>query len=199
MSLFGVVLGHSFVYGAAHAIESAHHDILSPQQLAFEFRVSHFYDSVTLQGRRGGLVPDILPMFQQANIRAECVILDIGTNDLVSGDSPIQVAAAILHTAQQLVKHHHVKKVAVCSILHRNKALNNLTPPQFADAANKTNSYIKQFCRNEPNINYHTHKGFWGIPVNVWSRDNIHPNTPAGRSKYKKSLRRALLDLASQV
>ena len=51
------------------------------------------------------------------------------------------------------------------------------------------NNILKHFCDTETNISYHTHRSFWNVAIDSWSRDGLHPNTKVGRQKYKRSLR----------
>ena len=200
MSLTGVVLGHSFVYGLAQTVHRSLDEDFWPSQVAYHFRVSHHYDNVHLIGQRGAKVGDIMPLYRSANLSsADCVLLDVGSNDLASGESPLNVAAGILHAARRILKDHHVKHVAVCSILYRERAIGQMSAANFQDLVHKTNTYLRTFCSQDNSIHYHTHRGFWTEAVKTWSKDAIHPNSTKGREKYKKSLRRALLHLSAKI
>ena len=59
--------------------------------------------------------------------------------------------------------------------------------------------FLKHLCDVEVNIPYHVHRGFWLDPVDVWSRNGIHPNTSLGRKKYKASLRSAVFKSVEQI
>lgn len=91
-----------------------------------------------------------------------------------------------------MLSHYHVQHVIICSALYRASNIGHQTQLQFQSKVNRFNTYLKNFADVEPNITYHTHRGFWDIPINEWSRDFIHPNTPLGRKKYATSLTRAV-------
>ena len=167
MSLTGVVLGHSFVYGLAQTVHRSLDEDFCPSQVAF----------ITSES---------------ATTMTTCI-------DLASGESPLNVAAGILHAARRILKDHHVKHVAVCSILYRERAIGQMSAANFQDLVHKTNTYLRTFCSQDNNIHYHTHRGFWTEAVKTWSKDAIHPNSTKGREKYKKSLRRALLHLSAKI
>ena len=69
----------------------------------------------------------------------------------------------------------------------------------FRDVIREFNDRLFFACRREMLIGFHSHDGFGGNPVSVWSRDGIHPNSYRGRQLYKKSLRQALFWAFSQA
>lgn len=92
---------------------------------------------------------------------------------------------------------NYVQRVLVCSLLVRSDKTGCLTLDQFNSNISKCNHYLKVFAASESEVAYHSHQGFWTVPVGVWSRDGLHPNTAAGRKKYQVSLRRAILSFST--
>lgn len=189
----GVIIGHSFVSGLYDHLQNKTHQHLHPVDVANQFRVADHVAELWLLGERGLRVLDtsFIPTTHITQIHPQFVIIDAGTNDLATGASPLSVASALLEVATTLINQHHTLHVTLCSILHRANNI-KMTPFQFQELANTHNNILKDLCEVEPDITYHTHRGFWNIPISQWSRDGIHPNTQLGRQKYKTSLRTAV-------
>lgn len=162
MAFSGLVLGHASVYDMAEDMAAPS---LSPQHCASHLRISHYYDSVHILASRRAKVNDIMDLFQRSSSHPDCVVLDIGSNDLVDGVPPLQATTDIVYTARQLVKYHGVRLVIVCSMLYRRRDLGALNFCQYKDAVDKTNTYLRRFCSQNDTVCYHTHKGFWNVPT----------------------------------
>lgn len=189
-----LILGHSFVRGAHdHAANVARS--YSPQELARHFQVHHLCHELHFHGQRGAMAitdsPFPLSRTVIRNVQPDFVILDLGTNDLALGKSPLEVAVELLDIAKILIANYRVKHVTLCSIINRASRL-SITTEQFATAAYLCNKYLMDLCEVEARVHFHMHKGFWSSSPNEWSRDGIHPNNPIGRKKYRASLRKAV-------
>lgn len=193
------VLGHSFVSGFAHHLQTMHSSTLSPSDVAFHLGVDNSCKRVHLIGFRGAHISRLYHGHFSDQIQPQLVIIDCGSNELACGQPPLEVASNIVDCAKHLLSYSCVKKVLVCSLLVRTKKTGHFTNEQFAKNVNMCNHYIKVFTSSESKIHYHTHQGFWAVPPGVWSLDGVHPNSAAGRKKYLSSLRRAILSVKSKV
>jgi hypothetical protein len=198
LAVTGAVLGHSFVHSFSHYLEK-HVGHVTPSfshVVATQLKVYSHVQRVHLIGKRGASVHNLFSPHQIRRINPIFVIIDCGSNDLADPNScPLQVASAIVDLAHHLIKHYRVKHVVICSIIDRQARLGGQTPEQFKDKAYRCNNYLYHFCDVEPDITYHTHRGFWNSPISHWSHDKIHPNAPPGRKKYAASLTRAIFDM----
>lgn len=193
MCLAGFILGHSFVTGTLHHLSPASSP--SSRRLASLFKVNKTIDKLKIIGKRGARITDpsfSLPQRDLLRYKPSFVILDYGSNDVVSGADPLNIATTIVDLANTLVEKYSVQQVFICSILTRTGTLGCLTPPQFKEAAVRVNKYLRTMCSGDPNLTFHNHKGFWDVPVHTWSHDGVHPNSKFGRQKYIASLRKAI-------
>jgi hypothetical protein len=189
----GMLLGHSFVVGTLHNLSPASRP--STRRLAALLHVNHTVNHIKLVGERGARIthPNFtLPEAYLRHYQPDFVILEYGTNDIVSGSDPLHIATTIVDLANTLLSTYGVDQVLICSILHRTRHLRNITPMQFKEKARAVNSYLRNMCADEPQLAFHVHQGFWSIPVHQWSRDGVHPNTTHGRNIYIKSIRKAI-------
>lgn len=189
----GLILGHSFVAGLLHHLDHNGQD--NGQQLAKKLNIDNIVQEIHLHGQRGALISSpsyTLPHSLLTQVKPDFVILDLGTNDLANGTSPFTVAAQLTDLADKLRSRYHVSQVMICSVINRTSHLRTMTPQQFASAAYQCNGYLRDLADISPHTTYHVHKGFWMDPDQNWSTDGLHPNTPAGRAKYIKSIRRAV-------
>jgi lysophospholipase L1-like esterase len=127
------------------------------------------------------------------------VILEFGTNDIVNGADPLNIATTIIDIANNLINQYGVHQVFVCSILYRSHKLHGMDPLHFKSQAIKVNSYLRNMCADERYLAFHNHRGFWEAPIHVWSRDGVHPNTTQGRKKYLGSIRQAIFLAAGRL
>ena len=188
----GLLLGHSFVQGLHSHLTHTTRD--SPTAISRSLQLHHIVRELHIHGERGARICSssfTLPHRLLLQIRPDFVILDYGTNDLVSGSSPFQVAAKMVKIAERLRTQYSVRSVVICSVINRHSHLRSLTTEKFADAALKLNLLLKDYAGTHPCTFYQNHKGFWTTPVSSWSRDGVHPNTSLGRKRYIKSIRKA--------
>lgn len=189
----GLLLGHSFVHGLLSHLTAG--SSATGATIARKLHVSNILHAFHMHGQRGAQICNddfLLPHSLITRVKPDFVILDYGTNDLAAGTPPFTVATKLMHLAHQLRSQYHVACVMICSTLNRDCHLSTMTPSQFATAAYELNNYLRHLTQTEPKVNYHLHKGFWDTPVSAWSRDGIHPNGPAGRKRYIKSIRKAI-------
>ena len=187
-----IVMGHSFVVSLRDHLRRGGH-VLSPAATAKVLRVDSQVSAVSLAGERGasacsGFQP---PVILLKRINPEIVILNIGSNDLAAGVTATRVATTVIGIAHQLVSDHGVKLVAICSVLPRSGNL-QITDQAFTAAMKTCNTIMYQMCKEFDHLVYWSHNGFWAKSIDIWSRDNIHPNSHWGRKAYKKSIRQCL-------
>ena len=125
------------------------------------------------------------------------IILNYDTNDLSAGVAPLEVVIALVELANiTLSEVPSLKHVTPCSAFLWKSYIVN-TVQDTREKMFQFNNFLKHLC--EVNIPYHVHRGFWLDPVDVWSRNGIHPNTSLGRKKYKASLRSAVFKSVEQI
>ncbi len=123
------------------------------------------------------------------------VVLIIGGNDLDRHGTigkPPYVAESIITLMDTLHEEYGVNKVVWCQALHRGK-----TRQKDMDTYNK-DVYQLNSCTNQHILDSHkpyiywTHRGFWAVPLQEWSEDNIHPTAETGHAKYVRCLCKAI-------
>ncbi len=159
-----LITGHSFLYSLGHYFQSLHRITHSPhyyaQFCANQLKFSHKIGKVYLRGQRGAHVcpgsvkPFILPIETIKVIKPQVVILDVGSNDLVSGFDSATVASSIIYIAEKVRDDLEVEDVRICSILPRT-ATGGLSPQLFASRAYDLNARLQHYCSVAPSIFYH--------------------------------------------
>ena len=190
--------GDSFTFGLRHSILNripSNSNTSLPHTFARALRVSNIVPRVQITGVRGlsvhssdnylSIPPHIL------SHHTHIAIINIGSNDLAAGVSPLNTATLLVEKATNLITHNHVQHVFLCSVINRTGGLGP-TQGQFYSAMYHFNNILKHLCAVEPHITYWCHKGFWQVPVGHWSHDGVHPNTSLGRKKFKVSIRAAI-------
>ena len=189
----GLVIGHSFVQGLQQHLDPTNQ--ATPSDFARKLSLEKIVQKFHIHGHRGACITSksySLPHRLLTQSKPDFAILDLGSNDLASRVAPLQVATALIELADVLRHRYHIRTIMVCSIVNRKAHLKDITPEEFQTAAYETNNYLQNYADSHPHITYHVHKGFWAHPIDSWSRDGVHPNTPAGRTKYIKSIRKAV-------
>lgn len=118
------------------------------------------------------------------------VIISLGTNDLDSGVSPIQVAHSIYALAQSILATYNIRYVFVDQIINRDTVLF----PGFQLRAKEANDALQQLIEkgNNPSIRFWHHLNFQNPKQNLLCEDGVHLNK-VGIKKYWRSLRGAIL------
>ena len=183
-------MGHSFVSRLKHKLNTTSSS--NPSRNAIALRVDRIAPLVFIRGRSGERVMNNDRMINDARqIRPDVVIIDTGSNDLIHNSTPLSVATRLITVGEAILKDNPLAKVVLCSALHRGRP----TGPHslLNDNIDLFNRILRNYCDVEPRMTYHTHRGFWTVPIKHWSTDYIHPNTHLGMSNYIKSIRRAIL------
>ena len=189
----GLLYGHSFVYGLQQRLE--HIGVCTPSEVAKHLKVNDHIEALHLFGERGlGMQAHnfAVPHELLLELCPDFVILNIGGNDLAQGTSPLVVASAVVQLGERLVRDYAVRGVIICSVIPRTGHLHGITPDLYTANTAQFNKCLPHFCDVDPTLHYHTHRGFWNNDITMWSHDGCHPNTPAGRRKYKQSIRLAV-------
>ena len=203
----GCVVGHSFVSGlrshlAGRPNANGTSIGLNSQDIAYRLRLEHLIDSIHLIGNRGAKIVDpnfSLPYDELLHIRPGIVIIDLGTNDLAAGTPPIVVAVKVVDIAIDMMRNiHSIKYIQICSAINRDSNL-RISNQDMCSAVQQFNRYVRHLCDVEPRVGYHVLKGFWLDPIQIWSRDGIHPNTVTGRRRYKRALRSAFFKAITRL
>ena len=125
------------------------------------------------------------------------VFLDIGTNDLLSGNYPIaRLVERVLAAARTLISFYHVKQVVILVIFRRLPTSRHHCPIDFNDRVVSYNTLLKERIdaagpRYARTIQLHHHQGL----VENWQQyiltHGVHLNE-LGFAKYYRFLRRAV-------
>ena len=188
------VIGQSFISGLlAHL--SGRHDTISHHQVARKLRLHDLVSTLHLIGERGVKVTDNsfrLPLEDLNNVNPEILVMNYGTNDLASGVAPINVAVKVVDLAQLLYNEiTSIKTITICSAIPR-AGNYHMSEHNMESAIFDFNKYLSNLWEVEDNINYQVQTGYWRVPIQVWSRDRIHPNTLEGRLKMRSNLKSAI-------
>ena len=127
-------------------------------------------------------------------------VLEMGTNDLCSGKTPLTVAEDIIVLAGKLRDNLSLRHVAVLGIVPRSKKLGCVSDAHVFDLLmRETNKYLDTMLEFEPRLSFVRQQGYYSIPVDAFSKDGVHPNTPLGRRLHCRNLKRAILAAASRA
>ena len=197
------MVGHSFVsrydlYWRVKYKQDPYVELSIPHEIS----VDDYIEAVYTLGKGGARIADPhIPLYFLKQIQPDLILLEYGSNDIVSGISPDYIARWVFNLAFVLAQKLSCK-VGILSILPRAARLGNMSEDQFHDAMTYINGYIKWLCRNDDNIYFHNHSGFYEtrddnnkrirLPVSSWSADLIHPNPTVGFTKYSNSIRNAI-------
>ena len=112
-------IGHSFIRRADKYLQRhSVHNLNLPTQ----------YHSVSFLSRSGTHISDILPLFDTCASNPDVVIIDVGTNDLVS-DTPVQALAANLFKVAKTILKSGVKRIIILETLDRTPGSQRGAPP----------------------------------------------------------------------
>ena len=209
-----LITGHSYVYSFEKYLQDldrkTNSNLHSSKFCPNHLKVSNKIGSVFFSGQRGAHIcpgsdkPYILPISLVNAIKPQVVVLDIGTNDIVSWFNPLHVATSIIHVAEHMRDNLGVRDIRICSVLSR-VAMRDMVKEDFLCRAYEVNGHLRELCLSAPCIFYHLHEGFWQtedhqvLSVDSWSWDGIHPNLKSGRDKYVKCMRSALHNAAREI
>ena len=173
-------IGHSFIRRADEYLErhSIHNLNLTTQ-----------YHTVSFLSRSGAHISDILPLFVTCASNPEVVIIDAGTNDLVS-DAPVQALAANLLKVAKTILKSGVKRIIILETLERTPGGKHGAPPRFNVRVREYNRHLKFGIKNHRNIAYWYHKGLANNSAQ-YVFDGVHL-TKEGNKKDVRSLREAV-------
>ena len=137
-----MVIGHSYVrrlhsYVSARGIRNLY---LVPSQCDVEFISSHV-----------SLVQDLVAanvLGEVARFKPDCVVLDIGTNDIDNGwVSSRRLAYRVVSWAEHLIEAYDVRCVFVCQIFPRFRGQYSARRRGFNEQVEVYNDYAERFCR----------------------------------------------------
>ena len=144
MGLKCIIAGHSFVSGLAEHLANSAPRARTPSEVAIALRVSQLVTEVTLLGQRGAKVNNLAVSLKHE--RADILVLDIGTNDLVIDPSPnnrLKVAALIMSLAKSLLDDGNVRHI-ICSVIPREEGLRGAHVGDFFQAIFHFNGILKE-------------------------------------------------------
>jgi len=194
-------IGHSYVSSLADHLQNFCPSPLGPDTAANLMGISNHFGHLHLHGQSGAAILDAnsfsVPYSALHFHRPQVALLEFGSNDLARGAEPLSVSSAILDLAKELTN-LGVRRVVVFGPLLRTANL-SVSPEVMWDLSKKCNTILYHLCDVEPHIEFRTHNGFWDVPIHQWSWDGIHPNTPEGRRKHKRSVRFAALDALGHI
>ena len=172
------ILGHSFV-----------------QQLSSDLRsnfdacdAEHFHllgdASNHLHGVGGGTVRTLRPYDLDAAsaLKPDVIILEIGTNDLVTNHHEI-IGSETDDLVQLLLQSYSVRVIGVCEVLPRVRVL------FFNAAAPILNQYFHDVLELRPNVFSWHHTGFSNPTVSPYLPDHVHLNP---KQSYRGPILKAL-------
>ena len=116
------------------------------------------------------------------------VVINYGTNDLANNVKVVDMNKNLL-TRVPSVK--HVIKLGAC--------YRKFTVESFTSSVHLFNTILHPLCEVEPQISSFMIPGLWKHPIDIWSRDGIHPNTPKGREIYISTLKSATFATLSTI
>jgi len=170
--------------------------------VAQELKVSQHIPEVFLFGQCGAMAQDfVLPVDFILNTGISLVVIDLGTNDIVSGRSPEVIAQDVIRLAR-VVRQQARCIVGMLSIVPRSHKIGNLSYAEFCGRMCQVNTLVKQTVSGLSGIFFQRQKGFYELEIAgrktmrcvlEWSKDGVHPNDEGGdgRARYKNSIRLA--------
>ena len=186
-----LILGHSFVKRADRYLTS---------RQVTNFGMRSPYHNVSLLGKSGAHVMDVIQLFHSRNSSPHIVVIDVGTNDLTDVHIPTHVLATqVYNWAKHLINHYGVLHVVILEVLPRTTWGRHGASPSFNARVVRYNAMIKSlvFQHKEFPVSFWFHKGF---PSSIESiiQDGVHL-TDHGLCKYFRSIRRVILNVSRSI
>ena len=161
--------------------------------------VSDYYKIIGLTAKSGALATNKNHMnilYESALCgNYDLVFLDIGSNDLANGVSPLILLANVAQFCEKLVAHG--LKVVVLSVLPRSRRKYCFHDKSLFGAIKYYNFILKNHCRVESQIAFLPQNGFFDQSLRHTTTDGIHPYI-SNNSTYIKGLRRIFFKSLSQ-
>ena len=190
------ILGHSFVSGLEHHLRNR--GAYTAEQVAEAMKMTMYVLQVFFFGSRGASVTNsnfVFPFVHLQRVLPTVVVFNYGTNDLANNVPPLQAAVKVVDMAKDLLTQvPSVKHVMVLGACYR-----KFTVESFTSNVHLFNTILHHLCEVEPQISSFMMRGFWKHPIDFWSRDGIHPNTPKGREIYISTLKSATFTAISTI
>lgn len=167
---------------------------MNPFQASKLLKVSNIVQNLFIHGRGGATInEDSVPWKLIQIFKPRAVLIDLGSNDIANGLSPLNTAYQLTLLADKLHNTYHVEDIILCSIINRTEGLHSTSKNKFGADIQLFNKILKTLCEDYKHLSYHLHKGTWTVPLEKLSKDGIHLNTALGRKVYTSSIRRALI------
>jgi len=180
-----VILGHSFVTRLHKYLNpsSTTHVVSHSTQLSFIAE-----GGCRLQGHKFNSLMQSLNSHMVQH-PSDVLIIQLGTNDIDSGDSPGFVATALYNLANHLQSTYRFRYVFISTIINRDKHLF----PSFEQRAKDTNKAISSLVTHlgNPRIRVWHHRNMDNPQTRVLDRYGVHLNK-VGMKKYWRSVRGAI-------
>lgn len=180
-----IIMGHSFIRRLQSFSEAR------PRSLNYEnFKVQFW-------GRPSANLQNMYSMAtaEAASLRNNCVILQIGGNDLNGeGVCPKQLANNICKLARDLTKDQGVRYVVISKLLYRKSSTKSRFTLRegYNRYVDEVNDQLQFLCDFFPKLRYWKHKRMSEKWEEYLSKDGTHLN-PKGLSRYFRSIKTAVL------
>ncbi len=174
-------MGHSNVSGCYDYYMNKFdyvHPSVRDQYIAHDLYVDHNFKNVFLVGQSRATTKSIpVPYLFASHVYPDLVILELGSNDIVNGETPYIVAERIFAIGEK-IHSLYGSLVGFISVLPRLGNLRKITPLDFNFAMTEVNNSLQMYAKRKYWSFYHKHKGFWEIeeegnkrvrPINTWS------------------------------
>lgn len=201
-----LIIGHSFIARYRRHLISI--DIQTDQGSFKDFSSSFGLSPnspVFLQGRGGiGLRDNSTGIEYIRNkvelLQPDVLLVEIGSNDLVDGVTPIHLATLVRNLCNELLQYSTVKFIVLFQVVNRRRT-RQLAYPEFHQARLSYNSLIQRFARENDRIYTFRHDRsiLVSLKPNQISGDNIHVTTRDGFRLYHLSVRRALVTAQTRL
>ena len=154
---------------------------------------------VIVDGKSGADISRLIKhKYKMANFKFDGIVIENGSNDLCrAAVNPGDLAADTVAIMQYWVDQKIIKGGVICHVLHRGERGTKLCKWCEKDEVTYNlhvdiyNRCLTGLLANNPNITHWRHEGFRD-PVKKMTRDDIHPNTEKGFTKYIHSITGAI-------
>ena len=122
----------------------------------------------------------------------QVLVLELGTNDLVNGANPSELASDLIRFIEDITHSTSVECVVVCQVVQRYRT-RRISHDEFDNTRLSYNFQLQQAARNNQRIWTHKHDRSVLVNLNSVSGDQIHITSGSGLRLYHFSIRKAII------
>ena len=186
-----LLIGHSFVSRLRNTLVAKNTRRIINWPAALNVEEANIQPFI--YGIPGAKIGDMHKFYEwPGDVRPECVIVDIGSNDVSSRRSAHSLVAELIAELQAMLDSMNgVISITWCHIVPRSKQTNGMSVLQYRRKSNMMNRLMARETGKHENIHHWKHQGLTRASQQDLLKDGVHLNRHS-MWKYQKSCSRLL-------